>query len=142
MKYFKSLVLAVVLCVIVPFVGKAQIYFGGGMSYNSNSAKNALGVMAKVGIGIADRFDINGNATYYLRKETPLSFDLDLHYRLINLSEHFLIHPFVGVNFTGSNNSIAFGTSFKVPTESSTYFFEPRYILDGKQWVFTLGIIL
>ena len=142
MKSLKSIIVAFVLCVSFPFLGNSQIYFGGGMSYNSNSAKNAVGAMAKVGIGIADRFDINGNATYYFRKTTPWSFDFDLHYRLINLSDHFLIHPFAGVNFTGSNNSLTLGTSFKVPTDGSTYFFEPRYILDGKQWVFTLGIIL
>jgi len=142
MKSLKRIVVSFALCLLVPFLSHAQIYFGGGLAYNSNSAKNAIGAMAKIGVGIANRFDINGNATYYFRKETPLSFDLDLHYRLINLNEHFLIHPFVGVNFTGSNNSLALGTSFKVPTDSSTYFFEPRYILDGKQWVFTLGIIL
>ena len=141
MKSLKCIIVAFLFCMSLPFLGSAQIYFGGGMSYNSNSAKNAVGAMAKLGIGIADRFDINGNVTYYFRKDTPWSLDLDLHYRLINFSDHFLIHPFVGVNFTGSNNSLTLGTSFKVPTESSTYFFEPRYILDGKQWVFTLGII-
>lgn len=142
MKPIKSIILVSVFCLSLPFISDAQIYFGGGMSYNSNNAKDAVGAMAKVGVGIANKFDINGNATYYFRKDTPWSFDFDLHYRLINIGESFLIHPFAGFNFTGSNNSLTLGTSFKVPTEGSTYFFEPRYILDGKQWVFTLGIIL
>ena len=137
----KVIIVIFSLFMLSPFIGKAQIYFGGGLAYNANNAQNALGAMAKVGVGISEDFDINGNATYYFRKNTPWSLDFDLHYKLLNLGEKFLIRPFAGINVTGSNTSFALGTSLKVPTDGLTFYLEPRYIFDGKQWVISAGII-
>ncbi|MBK9737874.1 MAG: hypothetical protein IPO92_24235 [Saprospiraceae bacterium] len=123
----------------------AQIYFGGGLSFNSNPSYKALGIQAKLGIPASDKFDINGNVTYYLASKASFAFDFDVHYKLFNVEDKLLVNPFAGINFTKTeitNNSLSLGISFKVPTEKYTYYIEPRWILDNSQFVFTIGVLL
>lgn len=125
-------------------MSQAQFYFGGGMKFNSNNDFKALGLNAKVGKDIAEKFDINADFTYYIASKASWSLDLDLHYRLFNVAERLYISPMAGINFTRTtvtNNSLSLGASLKVPTDKYTYFVEPRWILDNAQFVFSVGVI-
>lgn len=127
------------------YSASAQIYFGGGLSFNSNNAYKALGIMGKGGMSVSEKFEINANATYYLSKKASWAFDGDVHYKLFNINDKLIINPFAGINFTRTtitNNSLSLGASLKVPTDRYTYFIEPRWILDNKQFVFTVGVLL
>ena len=122
----------------------SQLYFGGGMKFNSNTEFKALGLNAKVGKDISEKFEINTDFTYYIGSKASWSLDLDLHYRLFNFNDKLFISPMGGLNFTKTsviNNSISLGASFKVPSEKYTYFVEPRWILDDSQFVFSVGVI-
>lgn len=121
----------------------SQFYFGGGMKFNSNDEFKALGINAKIGKDIAEKFDINADFTYYIASKASWSIDFDLHYRLFNINNTLFINPMGGINFTRTtvtNNSLSLGASFKVPSEKYTYFVEPRWILDNAQFVFSVGV--
>jgi outer membrane autotransporter protein len=127
----------------VPF-SYGQFYFGGGMTFNSNSDYKALGLTGKVGMGVSDKFDVNTNITYYLASRASWAFDFDLHYNLVNLNENFILNPFAGINFTRTditNNSLNLGIAIKVPTDQYTYYAEPRWILDNSQFALGIGVI-
>lgn len=121
-----------------------QFYFGGGMTFNSNPDYKALGLTGKVGMGVSEKFDVNTNVTYYIASRATWAFDFDLHYNLLNLNDNFILNPFAGINFTRTditNNSLNLGIAIKVPTEDYTYYAEPRWILDNKQFALGIGVI-
>ena len=128
-----------------------QFQFGGGMKFNTNDQFKALGLNAKVGKDIAEKFDINVDIAYYLATKATWSFDFDLHYRLFNLDDKLILNPMAGINFTRNdfnkdnesvlNSSLSLGASLRVPTEKYTYYIEPRWILDFGQFVFSVGIL-
>lgn len=122
----------------------SQFYFGGGMKFNTNNEFKALGLNAKVGKDIAEKFDINADISYYIASKASWSFDFDLHYRLLNIGDKIYINPMAGINFTRTtitNNSLSLGASVRVPTDKYTYFIEPRWILDNAQFVFSVGVL-
>ena len=122
----------------------SQFYFGGGMKFNTNNEFKALGLNAKIGKDIAEKFDINADITYYLASKASWSFDFDLHYRLLNIGDKIYINPMAGINFTRTtitNNSVSLGASVRVPSDKYTYFIEPRWILDNAQFVFSVGVL-
>jgi hypothetical protein len=145
MRYFKSLFITSILIVGFSATVSSQIYYGGGMSFNSNANYKALGLTAKLGVPVSEKFDLNGNVTYYLASQASFAFDADVHYKLFNLDDRVLLNPFGGINFTRTditNNSLSLGISLKVIAEDYTYYFEPRWILDNKQIVITIGVLL
>ncbi|MBK8518936.1 MAG: hypothetical protein IPL55_22425 [Saprospiraceae bacterium] len=141
----KKLILFTFFCTLmsVPY-SFGQFYFGGGMKFNTNDEFKALGLNAKVGKDIAEKIDFNGEITYYLASAASWSFNFDLHYKLLNVSDKIYISPMAGINFTRTtitNNSLSLGIAMRVPADKYTYFIEPRWILDHAQFVFSLGVI-
>ena len=129
----------------------AQFQFGGGMKFNTNNQFKALGLNAKIGKDISEKFDINVDVAYYLATKASWSFDFNLHYRLFNLDDKLILNPTAGINFTRTdfdkdsnsvlNNSLNLGVSLRVPTDKYTYFIEPQWILDNGQFVFSVGVL-
>jgi len=122
----------------------AQWVFGGGLKFNSNNEFKALGIHAKVGKDISDKFDINTDLIYYLGSKASWSFDIDLHYHLFNINDNVILNPLAGINFTNTsviNNSLLLGLSLRLPTDKYTYYFEPKWILDNDQIVFGVGVL-
>lgn len=139
-KYF---LLLTVLC--IGTVVYSQVYVGGGLNFVSNKSFKAIGPSLKIGVVASEKIDINGNYTYYLKDYRLFSYSFDAHYKLFNVQDKLLVHPFAGLIFTKqtvTNNSANFGVTFKLPTEKYQYYFEPRWILDNNQFVFTVGINL
>lgn len=144
MRIIKYIIFVFTLSLISVQMSFGQFYFGGGMTFNSNSDYKALGLTGKVGMGVSEKFDLNTNITYYLASRATWAFDFDLHYNLVNLNENFILNPFAGINFTRTditNNSLNLGLAIKVPTEQYTYYAEPRWILDNNQFVLGIGVI-
>jgi hypothetical protein len=144
MKYIPLLGLFVLFLFFNMTAVHGQFYFGGGMKFNSNNEFKALGLNAKVGKDISEKFEINADLTYYIASKASVSVDFDLHYRLLNVSEKLYVSPMAGINITRTtvtNNSLSLGASFKVPTDKYTYFVEPRWILDNAQFVFSVGVL-
>jgi len=134
-----------ILMLCISNVSNAQVYFGGGLSYNTEPGLKAIGIQAKTDVAISDQFMLNGAFTYYLQKETYFAIDGDLHYKLLNISDKVLINPFAGINLTRTtytNTSLNLGVSFRFPTEKFTYYFEPKYIIDNTQFVFAFGVLI
>lgn len=124
--------------------GYSQWFYGGGMRYNTNTEFKAIALNAKVGKDISEKFDANVDFSYYLSKKVTWSLDLDVHYRLFNISDKVIINPIAGLNFTKTeviNNSLGIGVSIRVPDEKYTYYFEPKWILDNSQFVFNVGVL-
>ena len=124
---------------------KSQTYFGGGLSLNTGNVNSALGAQAKVATGFADKLELNGMFTYYLRKGTLYSFDFDLHYKLFNIADKVFVQPFAGLNFTRTtitDSSLNLGASLRFPTERLTYYLEPKLIFDHSQFVISFGILI
>lgn len=144
MNFYKQIILVFTLSIVSTTISFGQWYFGGGMTFNSNPDYKALGLTGKVGVGVSEKFDVNTNVTYYLASRASWAFDFDLHYNLLNLNENFILNPFAGINFTRTditNNSLNLGVAIKVPTEQYTYYAEPRWILDNRQFVLGIGVI-
>lgn len=122
----------------------AQWVFGGGLKFNSNIDFKALGLHAKIGKDISEKFDINTDLIYYLGSKASWAFDVDLHYRLFNISDKVIINPVAGINFTKTsviNNSLLLGASIRFPTDKYTYYLEPKWILDNDQIVIGIGVL-
>jgi len=139
-----KIIITFALVLLFSTLSSAQVYFGGGLRYNSNSDFSAIAPQVKLGVGLSDKVVINGNFAYYLGSKATWTTDLDLHYKLFNIADRFHIDPMAGITFTRTditNNSLTLGLSLKLLTDSYTYFLEPRYILDNNQTVFTLGVI-
>lgn len=120
-----------------------QFYFGGGMKFNTAKDSKALGLNAKGAMGISDKFDVNVDVAYFIAAKASWSFDFDLQYRFFNIGEKVYVRPMAGINFTRTsitNNSLSLGTSIRVPAEKFTYYLEPRYILDGSQFIISAGL--
>jgi len=144
MNFYKQIILVFTFSIVSTSISFGQWYFGGGMTFNSNPDYKALGLTGKVGVGVSEKFDVNTNVTYYLASRASWAFDFDLHYNLLNLNENFILNPFAGINFTRTdiiNNSLNLGVAIKVPTEQYTYYAEPRWILDNRQFVLGVGVI-
>jgi hypothetical protein len=123
----------------------AQVSFGGGFALNTETVYSGFGPQAKLAIGLGDKLELNGNFTYYLRKETLYALDFDLHYKLLNISDKVFINPFAGMNFTRTtftDSSLNIGVSFRFPTEKLTYYLEPKMVFDRSQFVLAFGILL
>ncbi|MBK9149852.1 MAG: hypothetical protein IPM26_02195 [Saprospiraceae bacterium] len=123
----------------------SQTYFGGGFAINTGEVNSAFGPQAKIALGFADKLELNGMFTYYLKKGTYYAIDFDLHYKLFNIADKVLIQPFAGLNFTRTNNtdsSLNLGASLRFPTEKLTYYIEPRLIFDHSQFVLSFGILI
>ncbi len=134
----------VIFFLLFAMSGNSQWIYGGGMRYNTNTAFKAIALNAKVGKDISEKFDANVDFSYYLSKKATWSIDLDLHYKLINISDKLIINPVAGLNFTKTdviNNSLGLGASIRVPDEKYTYYFEPKWILDNSQFVFNVGVL-
>ncbi|MBK9254789.1 MAG: hypothetical protein IPM42_04820 [Saprospiraceae bacterium] len=132
-------------CLAFTNSAKAQVYFGGGLTFNTEQGMKAVGIQAKTDFAMNDKFTFNGSFAYYLRKETYFAIDGDLHYKFINISDKFMINPFAGINLTRTtytNTSLNLGVSFRFPTEKMTYYFEPKYIIDNTQFVFAFGVLI
>jgi hypothetical protein len=145
MKNIIPSVLMIFIVAFSPVILSGQWVYGGGMKFNSNSEFSALGINAKVGKDIAEKLDLNVDIAYYIASRATFSLDFDLHYRLFNISDKISINPFAGINFTNTsitNNSLSLGMSFRVPDQKYTYYMEPRWILDNKQFVFSIGVLL
>lgn len=144
----KHIIFCFACCTIIlmsPTFLQAQWVFGGGMKFNSNTQFNALAINGKVGKDIAENLDINMDLAYYIASEASISVDFDIHYRLLNIGDKVKINPFAGINFTNTtftNNSLSLGLSFRASDEKYTYYMEPRWILDNKQFVFSIGLLL
>ena len=141
----KNTFLAVFLITFSICNGNAQWIFGGGMKYNTNNEFKAIGLNAKVGKDISDKFDLNLDVGHYIASTAKWSFDLDLHYKLFNINDKILINPVAGINFTVTevvNNSLSLGASFRFADDRFTYYLEPKWILDNKQFVLSVGILL
>lgn len=122
----------------------AQWIFGGGMKFNSNTEFKALALNGKVGKDINEKFDANVDIAYYIESKATWSFDFDIHYKLLNLNDNFILNPVAGINFTNTsviNNSLALGLSMRVITDQYTYYLEPKWILDNKQFVLSVGVL-
>lgn len=151
MKYGYYSILFFIFLVMTPLHVNGQFQFGGGMKFNTNDQFKALGLNAKVGKDIAEKFDINVEIAYYLATKASWSFDFNLHYRLFNLDDKLILNPTAGINFTSTdfdkdsksvlNNSLNLGVSLRVPTDKYTYYIEPQWILDNGQFVFSVGIL-
>jgi hypothetical protein len=151
MKYSYYVVLFFVFLWMTPLHVHSQFQFGGGMKFNTNDQFKALGLNAKIGKDIAEKFDINVDVAYYLATKASWSFDFNLHYRLFNLDDKLILNPTAGFNFTRTdfdkdsnsvlNNSLNLGVSLRVPTDKYTYYIEPQWILDNGQFVFSVGIL-
>ena len=150
MNHLKTLIFMVVFLFGFKGITYSQVFFGGGLSFNSNSVFNTVGLTGKVGVWASDKIDLNGNITYYFTNKASFAFDIDAHYKLFNLGDKLYINPFAGINFTRmkdiepnyTNNSLNLGISFRIPSEQYLYFIAPRWILDYKQFVVTIGAIL
>jgi len=144
MRIFRCFIFIFTFSIILVQISYGQFYFGGGMTFNSNPDYKALGLTGKAGMGVSEKFDVNTNVTYYLASRASWAFDFDLHYKLVNLNDNFMLHPFAGVNFTKTditNNSLNLGIAIKVPTDEYTYYAEPRWILDNSQFALGIGVI-
>lgn len=134
----------VMIFLLFSWHGNSQWIYGAGMRYNTNTEFKAIALNAKVGKDISEKFDANVDFSYYLSKKASWSIDLDLHYRLVNISDKLIINPVAGINFTKTeviNNSLGLGASIRVPDEKYTYYFEPKWILDNSQFVFNVGVL-
>ncbi len=132
-----------VFTLFVSIRGNSQWIYGGGMKYNTNTEIKAIALNAKVGKDISEKFDANVDFAYYLSKKVTWSIDLDIHYKLVNISDKLIVNPVAGLNFTKTeviNNSLGVGLSFRVPDDRYTYYFEPKWILDNSQFVFNVGV--
>lgn len=138
-------VLMLVLQIAVQGPLNAQVSFGGGFALNTETVYSGFGPQAKLAIGLGDKLELNGNFTYYLRKETLYALDFDLHYKLLNISDKVFINPFAGMNFTRTtftDSSLNIGVSFRLPTEKMIYYLEPKLVFDRSQFVIAFGILL
>lgn len=138
----KYLVLLIFLFICINM--QAQWIYGGGMKFNSNDEFKALGLNAKVGKDIGEKFDLNADVCYYLASKASWSFDFDLHYHLFNVNDEVILNPMAGINFTSTdviNNSLLLGASFRFPTDKYTYYLEPKWILDNNQLVISAGVL-
>lgn len=136
----KYLILTFVLFIQINL--HAQWVYGGGMKFNSNDDYQAIGLNAKVGKAIGEKFDLNTDICYYLA--TGWSFDFDLHYHLFNVNDQVILNPLAGINFTSTdviNNSLLLGASFRFPTDKYTYYLEPKWILDNNQLIISAGLL-
>lgn len=141
----KNLLIVISFIIILPTILSAQWKYGGGMKFNNNTEFKALAINAKVGKDIAERFDFNVDIAYYIASKASWSFDFDLHYRLFNINDKLLVDPVAGINFTKTNvvnNSLGIGVFFRIPNEKFTYYVEPKWILDNKQFVLGIGVLL
>lgn len=144
MRISRYLIFIFILSIMSVHVSYGQFYFGGGMTFNSNPDYKALGLTGKIGMCVSEKFDVNTNVIYYLASRASWAFDFDLHYNLVNLNDNFILNPFAGVNFTRTditNNSLNLGIAIKVPTDQYTYYAEPRWILDNRQFALGIGVI-
>ncbi len=151
MRFSCTQILVVAFFFLSYFNADAQFQFGGGMKFNTNNQFKALGLNAKIGKDIAEKFDINVDIAYYLATKASWSFDFNLHYRLFNLDDKLILNPTAGINFTRTdfdkdsnsvlNNSLNLGVSLRVPTDKYTYYIEPQWILDNGQFVFSVGVL-
>jgi len=151
MKYIYKLIPILTIYLLMYSKSYAQFQFGGGMKFNTNNQFKALGLNAKVGKDISEKFDINVDIAYYLATKASWSFDFNLHYRLFNLDDKLILNPMAGINFTRTdfdkdsksvlNNSLNLGVSMRVPTDKYTYYIEPQWILDNGQFVFSVGVL-
>lgn len=123
---------------------QGQWIFGGGLKLNSNNQFKGLAPHIKIGKDVAPRFDINVDFAYYIFSAADLSLDVDLHYRLFNIADQVLINPVAGINFTrieSIKNSLSLGVSVRIIDDLYTYYIEPKYILNDKQFVVGIGFI-
>ncbi|MBP6235725.1 MAG: hypothetical protein KA270_11530 [Saprospiraceae bacterium] len=151
MRFSYTQILIVAFFLLSYFNASAQFQFGGGMKFNTNNQFKALGLNAKIGKDISEKFDINVDVAYYLATKASWSFDFNLHYRLFNLDDKLILNPTAGINFTRTdydkdsnsvlNNSLNLGVSLRVPTDKYTYYIEPQWILDNGQFVFSVGVL-
>lgn len=140
MKYYFTLI----SFLIAINYSNAQWFFGGGMKYNTNNEFKAVAVNAKIGTSISDKFDMDLDAAYYIASTATWSFDANLHYRLINISDAVYLNPLVGINFTKSSriyNSLLLGLSLKIPDSKYTYYLEPKWILNEDQISISIGVL-
>ncbi len=143
MKHFFTITIILLFTIGIQQSGQSQWIFGGGLKFNSNDEFKALAPHIKVGKDISEKFDINVDIGYYLSKKAELTLDLDLHYRLFNIADKVLINPTAGINFVKTvnfTNSLSLGASVRVLTDRYNYYVEPKYILNGEQWVFGVGV--
>jgi hypothetical protein len=151
MRFSYTQILIVAFFLLSYFNASAQFQFGGGMKFNTNNQFKALGLNAKIGKDISEKFDFNVDVAYYLATKASWSFDFNLHYRLFNLDDKLILNPTAGINFTRTdfdkdsnsvlNNSLNLGVSLRVPTDKYTYYIEPQWILDNGQFVFSVGVL-
>ena len=114
------------------------------MKYNTNNEFKAVAVNAKIGTSISDNFDIDLDAAYYIASKAKWSFDANLHYKLLNISDAVYLNPLVGINFTKSSriyNSLLFGLSLKIADNKYTYYLEPKWILNEDQLSISIGVL-
>lgn len=122
----------------------AQWIFGGGLKYNTNKEFIALGINAKVGKDISEKFDANLDISHYIGSKATWSMDFALHYRLFNIDDKVIINPVGGIIFTKTdliNNSLALGASIRIPSDRFTYYIEPKWVLDNEQILFSVGVL-
>ena len=140
----KNIFLSIGIILITQTYLSSQWIYGGGMKFNTNDDFKALALNAKIGKDISEQFDVNVDISYYLASKATWSFDFDLQYRLFNINDRLIINPVAGINFTRTaitNNSLLLGASIKVPDDDYTYFIEPKWILDYKQFIFSIGVL-
>lgn len=143
--YMKNIIFTFSFLIITVINANTQWVFGGGMKFNSNDDFKGLAINAKIGKDISDKFDLNLEVGHYIASKATWSFDFDLHYRLFNINDKLIINPMAGINFTKTeivNNSLGLGISFRIPDDRYTYYLEPKWILDYRQFVFSVGVLL
>lgn len=145
MKHFTFTLLAFLFFTAISHSVYSQWIFGGGLKFNSNDQFKGVAPHLKVGKDISDNFDINLDFAYYLASKADLSFDIDLHYRLFNIADKVLINPVAGINFTrieSFKNSLSLGASLRILGDKYGYYIEPKYILNDRQFVLGIGVLL
>ena len=111
----------------------SQLSFGLGGSYVADGG--AFGISGKGLLGLSENIDFAPTFTFWLEDGVDYSFDLDVHYRLLNISDNIILNPLAGINITKAASTeigINIGASFRYQmNEGGAVYFEPKYVIDN-----------
>jgi len=126
----KKLATILSILAVMTTVGYSQFTVGAGAAYVFPGS--SFGFQSKSLIGINEDFDISPSAGILLEDGTPFVIDVDLHYKLLEVSDDFRIMPFAGLNYVNSEGSdlgINLGVSFRIDVNENTLYIEPKFTI-------------